>query len=237
MLAEFMGIVFGDGGINNDWQLVISLNSLTDREYSDYILKLIYDLFHIKAAIRKRPNQNTLVIVCSSTSLVDFLVEQGAVKGNKITKQIDIPNWVSSNSLYSKFFVRGLIDTDGCLYTHKHKCKGKEYMNIGLCFTSFSENLTSSVAIVLKKFNIVPHVKENNHRIYLYSRQAVVKYLKSFGSSNSRIKRKYWDFRRDAGVAERTRLESVHNRKIIAGSNPALSALLRLIAPHPKLVC
>ena len=42
MLAEFMGIIFGDGGINNDWQLVISLNSLTDREYSDYILKLIY---------------------------------------------------------------------------------------------------------------------------------------------------------------------------------------------------
>ena len=28
-LAELMGIEFGDGGINNPWQLVITLNALT----------------------------------------------------------------------------------------------------------------------------------------------------------------------------------------------------------------
>lgn len=36
-LAEILGIVLGDGGINNDWQLVISLNYIKDQEYALYI--------------------------------------------------------------------------------------------------------------------------------------------------------------------------------------------------------
>ncbi|PIU68772.1 hypothetical protein COS81_02745, partial [candidate division WWE3 bacterium CG06_land_8_20_14_3_00_42_16] len=64
-LAELFGIIFGDGGINNSWQLVISLNSNADLEYSYYVRKLLRKLFKIKVAIRKRPNQNTLVVVCS----------------------------------------------------------------------------------------------------------------------------------------------------------------------------
>ena len=83
-LAELLGIVFGDGGINNKWQLVISLNSNLDKEYSQYIFSLIKKLFNISAIIRKRPNQNTLVVVASSISLVEFLVSKGAARGNKL---------------------------------------------------------------------------------------------------------------------------------------------------------
>ena len=69
-LAELMGIIAGDEGINNDWQLVISLNFIKDFDYSFYIINLLEKLFKIKSARRKSPNQNTLVVVCSSTSLV-----------------------------------------------------------------------------------------------------------------------------------------------------------------------
>ena len=87
-LAEIMGIIAGDGGINNDWQLVISLNSVKDLTYSEYIKNLLVELFDIDVAKRKRPNQNTLVIVCSSISLVEYLVSKGAIKGNKIKNQL-----------------------------------------------------------------------------------------------------------------------------------------------------
>ena len=99
-LAELMGIVFGDGGIDNPWQLVISLNSNSDIEYSRYIVALLTKLFGVKVAVRKRPNQNTLVLVCSSMNLLDFLISKGAVRGNKILHQIDIPDWISCNSTY-----------------------------------------------------------------------------------------------------------------------------------------
>lgn len=182
-LAEFLGIVLGDGGINNDWQLVISLNSVLDADYSIYIADLIKKLFNITPTVRKRPNQNTLVIVSSSTSLIDFLVSKGAVRGNKILQKIDIPLWIKGSLEYKKTFVRGLVDTDGCLFIHKHRIK----------------NLINSVANILLEFEIPPHITKNKQHIYLYSEKAIIRYLNIFGSSNKRIYQKYASWR-DARV-------------------------------------
>ena len=221
-LAEFMGIMFGDGGISNPWQLVISLNSISDLPYSLYATGLIRQLFVLEIATRKRLNQNTLVLVCSSATLVDFLVEKGFVRGNKVFQQIDISTWIAANQNYGKFFVRGLVDTDGCLYIHKHFTKGKFYANIGFCFTSFSKKLTFSVAKILNIHGIKPHVTDGGRRVYLYNQEAIGKYLNIFGSSNPRILEKYDEWRSRI-VVHSTRLESARARAH-AGSNPASSA-------------
>ena len=202
-----MGIVFGDGGINNLWQLVISLNSEADAEYSKYVQSLIKGLFNLDIATRKRPNKNVLTLVCSSTNLVDFLIENGAVRGNKIEQCIDIPNWIYNNFKFERAFVRGLVDTDGCLYIHNHNVKGKFYKNIGFCFTSYSRKLAVSIGNILKKNGITPHITDDDRRIYLYSSKAVSDYLSIFGSSNPRILDKYAEWR-GARVADRARLES-----------------------------
>jgi intein/homing endonuclease len=194
-LAELMGIIAGDGGINNNWQLVISLNSIKDFTYSTYVSNLLKKLFSIKTAKRKRPNQNTLVIVCSSTNLVDYLISKGAVQGDKIAQNINIPSWITKRNSFKKAFVRGLVDTDGCLYVHKHCVNDKTYLNIGFCFTSLSNKLLLSVARVLSEFGIKPYIKDNNHRIYLYSKSNVIRYLSVFGSSNPRIYQRYTDWR------------------------------------------
>ena len=194
-LAELMGIIAGDGGINNNWQLIISLNFIKDFTYSTYITNLLKKLFSIKVFKRKRPNENTLVIECSSTNLVDYLVSKGAIHGNKIAQNINIPFWITKRKGFKKAFVRGLVDTDGCLYIHKHCVNGKTYLNIGFCFTSLSNKLLLSVAHILSEFGIKPHIKDNDHRIYLYSKSNVVKYLSVFGSSNPRIYQKYTDWR------------------------------------------
>lgn len=190
-LAELLGIIFCDGGINNGWQLVISLNSVSDLRYSSYVHNLIWGLFGINPAIRKRPNQNTLVVVCSSTNLVEFLVSKGAIRGDKIKHQIDVPGWIMDNLEYKRKFVRGLVDTDGCLYIHRHFINGILRHNIGFCFTSYSELLINSVSKILKEFNIQPHITDKNRRIYLYSTKDILSYLNTFCSSNPRIYEKY----------------------------------------------
>ncbi len=194
-LAELMGIELGDGGINNEWQLVITLNSIADLEYSHYVKALLEELFGIQVAVRKRKGVNALVLVCSSTSLVDFLVTKGAVRGNKIAQQIDIPQWIKGTDAFEKLFVRGLVDTDGCLYIHKHTVAGSQYRNIGFCFTSKSKPLIHSVAAILQKFGITPHIMANESTIYLYREAAVVDYLRIFGSSNPRITNKFEQWR------------------------------------------
>lgn len=192
-LAEVIGIIYGDGGINNAWQLVITLNSVSDSQYAVYVQGLLKNLFHIEVSVRKRPSQNAMVLVCSSRSLLDLLVANGAVRGNKIKQKIEIADWIKTNSSYKKFLVRGLVDTDGCLYIHKHVTKGSPHQqsNIGFCFTNSSKDLIAFVAEVLAGNDIKPHISKGGTNVYLYSAKSVKKYLDIFGSSNPRIINKY----------------------------------------------
>jgi intein/homing endonuclease len=198
-LAELLGIIYGDGAIGNNWQLVISLNSIKDAHYAGYVSTLIEQLFSISPVVRKRPNQNTLVVVLTSTTIIDYLVQKGAVRGRKLSSQHTIPEWIYRKEEFLKYFIRGLVDTDGCIYLHRHRIKEKNYVNIGLCFTNYSQELTASIAEVIKNNNIKAYVTDHGKRIYLYSASAVESYLLEFGSSNKRILDKYNEWR-DAGV-------------------------------------
>ena len=190
-----MGIEFGDGGINNPWQVVITLNSKKDAAYAKYVIRLVKNLFGIDTIIRKRKYENTLQLIVSSISLVDFLITKGAVRGNKIANNLNIPEWIRGKFSYEKAFVKGLVDTDGCLYIHNHTTKGIAYRNIGFCYTSGSKKLLNSVADILRKSKIEPHITDKEQRIYLYGKNSVVKYLIAFGSANPRIIKKFQEWK------------------------------------------
>lgn len=194
-LAEFFGIMMGDGGINNPWQANVTLNSIKDAKYAEYVSVLCKKLFDITPAIRKRKTRNTLVLSLASTSVVDFLVTNGLIRGNKLKTGLRIPKWILKKPLYKQACVRGLIDTDGCMFVHVHKVKGKVYRNIGLCFTSLSSELIFQVADILAEFRIMPHITKRGKDIYLYQENAVIKYLKVFGTSNERIESVYKKWR------------------------------------------
>lgn len=194
-LAEFFGIMLGDGGINNSWQANITMNSIADAGYVFYIEKLIQDLFGVSPAIRKRKTRNAVVISTASTTLVDFLVEKGLPRGNKLKNGVRIPDWILKRRPYLVACVRGLMDTDGCLFIHFHKMAGKSYKNIGLCFTSYSSKMLGQVAGAFEEFGIIPHIGTQGRNIYLYRADAVAKYLKVFGTSNERISSLYEKWR------------------------------------------
>ena len=196
-LAEFFGIMMGDGGINNTWQADISLNFISDAEYATYISALCERLFGIKPSSFTRKTKNNLVLKLTSTSIVNFLVKKGLNRGNKLKAGLKIPQWIVAESSYRKACVRGLVDTDGCLYIHKHKSKyGKTYRNIGLNFSSYSPELISQVADIFHENDIVPHVNKKGNGIYLYKVSSIEKYLEIFGTSNDRIRSIYQTWRR-----------------------------------------
>ena len=194
-LAEFMGVMAGDGEISNQWQARISMSVFVDEPYSNYLKLQINKLFNLDPRITVRKNENTILITCNSTSLVDYLVNKGMTRGNKIVGGINIPDWVTGNKPYEIAFVRGLVDTDGCLYIHKHKVNNKTYNNIGFCFANSAKGLLDSVYNILLKNDIKPTLNHSNTHIYLYKVESVVKYLSIFGSSNPRIFQKYEKWR------------------------------------------
>lgn len=194
-LAEFFGIVFGDGGISTPWQCIISLNSVRDKDYVLYIRDLVIRLFGLVPAIRDRRGKYCTVVVCSSVELVEFLIRNGVSTGNKVKKQFDMPEWIRANSDYSRMFVRGMIDTDGILYIHRHTCLGHVYRNIGLCFSSYSKPLLHSVHSILENAGIYARIHSSGNKLYVYRASDVQRYLDIFGSSNPRMLTKYQDWR------------------------------------------
>lgn len=182
-LAEFVGIMLGDGGLSTR-QCTVSLDSRNDFQYSIFVRSLMEKLFHVKPSVYKSKKARVLKIVISRTDLIDFLQKLGLVIGNKIRQQIDIPSWILKKNLYRKACLRGLIDTDGCLVIHRYRVKGKMYIYKKINFSSASPPLIKSVVKILKDFGFHPRISSSKRQVWLDSKDEVEKYMTVIGSSN-----------------------------------------------------
>ncbi|MDO8513882.1 MAG: LAGLIDADG family homing endonuclease [bacterium] len=201
-LAEMFGILIGDGGIT-DYQVTITLNRVDDREYAKYVCQLMIKLFRIQPSEIIR---NSVVnIQVSRKNLVAYLLKNGLVKGNKVKHQIDIPEWIKKDMKYSLACVRGLVDTDGCVYKHRYSVRGKQYIYYKIGFSSRSVNLIESVKIILEQIGIHPKV-DCRGDLRLYDTKDVRKYFQEIGSHNPKHIKKYLDSYGE--VAERLKAAS-----------------------------
>lgn len=183
MLAEFIGILLGDGSII-EGHVRIYNNNKTDRNYAYFIKKVITKLFKITSTITVR-DKNTIIVTASSKSLVLFLMDCGMKVGNKMLNGADVPEWILKDNEFVKSCLRGLMDTDGGIYFHNHTTKGIRYRHMGLCFTSHSKVLLNSVHKMFLRFNLNCKIAGGRH-IFIYDRKEVAKYMQIVGSHNSK---------------------------------------------------
>ena len=99
------------------------------------------------------------------------------------------------NREYRIACLRGLMDTDGCLYIHRHRVAGRTYKNIGLCFSSYAPEMIGQVVTIFSECGIVSHVSGEGRKIYPYSQEAVKRYLDIIGTSNPRLGRMYLEWK------------------------------------------
>jgi len=192
LLAEFIGIVLGDGGVT-DYQVKIFTNSKTDLEHAYFIKKIVYNLFNLKASISFRI-KNTVVVTCSGKNLVNFLVKCGLKKGNKVAQSVNVPPWILKNNKFLKSCLRGLIDTDGGIYFHVHVTKGIKYRHIGLCFSNHSKPLLDSVYNMFLQLGIKAKNDGRCH-IFIYDRKELNKYMILVGSHNKKHIRRFKSYK------------------------------------------
>ncbi len=187
-LAEFIGIMMGDGGMHK-YQAVITLHHIDDREYIDFVSRRIQKLFRIKPALYHIPRSSVFNIVVSRAAMVTYLHSLGLPIGNKVKQQFDIPDWIKENKKFVIACVRGLVDTDGSVFTHSYKVKGKWYHYKKLSFTSYSEPLRFSVAKILADLGMSPRVTRKDVR--LDSISDMEKYFSIIGSHNPKHLKRY----------------------------------------------
>lgn len=187
-LAEFMGIMMGDGGIS-EYQIVITLHHTDDLEYSDFVVRLIKKLFKITPSINHSSKNSVNDITVSRKELVRYLHELGLPIGNKVKQQFDIPEWIRCESRFATACIRGLVDTDGCIFTHRYRAKGAWYAYKKLSFTSASRPLRQSVHTLLQKFGFHPRMTDKDVR--LDRAEDMKRYFSSVGSHNPKHLRRY----------------------------------------------
>ncbi len=190
-LAEFVGIVLGDGGITK-YQIVITLHSKDDKEYSKFVIALIEKLFSVPVGVNYDKKSLSVDLAISRIRLVRFCVEKLGLKiGDKIKQQVDIPSWIKQKKKYVIACLRGLMDTDGCVFTHRYKVNGKLYKYKKLAFTSYSKPLRQSVFDILKNIGLNPRLVQRSD-VRLDSIDDVKRYFQLVGSHNPKLLKKYF---------------------------------------------
>lgn len=189
-LAEFVGIMMGDGGITQK-QTTITLNSNNDKQYSLHVINLIKKLFKIKPSIYFK--KNVLSIVISRKKLVKFCKSIGLCIGGKVKQQFDIPAWVKNKKCFAVACIRGLMDTDGCIFNECHKINKKLYCYPRLSFVSHSEPLRNSVYKLLKRFGFSAKVR-NRRSVQLENRKDILRYFGFIRTNNPKHKTRFDSF-------------------------------------------
>lgn len=182
-LAELLGIFMGDGHVHT-YQASVTTNSETDLHHAFFTKNLIEELFGVTTFINYSKSCKACTVVASSKEVCNFLSKNGMPRGNKIEKGITIPVWVVARPAYRRAFLRGLIDTDGCVYEDRHTFKGRSYSSTCIAFTSASPELRAFVVDALTIEGWKPTASRRDVR--LRRRNDVISYAKIVGFSNSK---------------------------------------------------
>ena len=179
--AEFVGILIGDGNIyKNNVRIMLDKR---EKQYQNYIKILANSLFNFKFNGFEDKKSNRFVLYKNNKELVKLLIKSGLKSGNKIKNQVSIPDWIKKNKKFTAACLRGLLDTDGCVY----KCKRDNKMYIK--FTSASSILLNDVKNLAKGLGI-NFVSAGKSNICLYRQKEILKYLNLIGFSNMKHKTK-----------------------------------------------
>ncbi len=191
-LAELVGILLGDGGITGG-QVMVSLNRWDDEKYIPYIQHLFDELFAVEAPLCKHSTDNGVDIIISSKELVEFLQQIGLKKGSKVEQQVGVPGWIEQSDDFIENCLRGLFDTDGCIYLDKHYYGKRCYLNPGMAFVNKSKPL-----LVFFKDHLVArgyHPTQKTERtIFLRREQEIRYYFDTIGTSNPKHLERYKQF-------------------------------------------
>ncbi len=190
-LAEFIGIILGDGSIQSYkkgkkvgvYSVRIAGDLKLDHDYHiNFVKPLGEKLFGLKAGIHEKLQGNEVLTCFYSKNLVEFLGDMDLRSGDKIINKLRIPRWILENEDYLKACLRGLIDTDGSIFRMSQR--DKNLLRIG--FTNHNIELLNDTRDAFKKLGYHPS-KIIKDRAFVISRQSdVTKYINEVGFSNDK---------------------------------------------------
>ncbi|MEK6857222.1 MAG: LAGLIDADG family homing endonuclease [Nanoarchaeota archaeon] len=192
-ICEFIGAFIGDGYLTNckphQYTVGITGDKLLDKEYiCNYLSPLIKRSFDFtNPRIYYRNDENSILLRINSKKLSAFLIDLGFHKGPK-SHDVTIPKEIFSKPHLMNHTIRGIFDTDGCVFFDKRNTYKKPYPRITLQSASI-ELIKQLEKYLSKHFKI--YVSKSNRDGYrncieIYGNEQLIKFLKLIGFSNKR---------------------------------------------------
>lgn len=191
-LAELIGIIIGDGFIskyNNSYRIGIVGSPKTDNEYFEIVKKLIKKVWNKDIKIIHR--ERGLRITFGSKDIFEYLVYNIKIPyGIGKCEKVIIPLVISKNWNLVKHTIRGIVDTDGSVFsTNKPRCSN--YPSIEISTSSYK--LALQLKLILEKRNFrVTKIwgyksklsRVINYKIGLNGKDNLIKWLDEISFSN-----------------------------------------------------
>ena len=151
-LSYIIGLALGDGNLSNPNGRAVRLRITCDLKYMN-LIKRIRSAIQIllpknKVSLIKR-SKTFCDVSCYSNKWEDWLGWK-AKKGSKYKQKVSIPNWVKENKNYSIYCLKGLLETDGSIYTDR----GYKMVN----FVTIIPGLANDVIEIIKKIGFSAHI-------------------------------------------------------------------------------
>lgn len=219
-LAEFIGIMIGDGNINSRYgknsngskslksDIRISGNK-KEEKYLRYVMTLFHSLFNLKMRYKQDTAQNAAVLKAHSKGIVQYLHKICEIPVNKKSDIVFIPEIIKkANTSIKCAFLRGLADTDFTVTFKNRTNKGHNYPVIKGSFKSkfliedlevlYSElGFRYCVVYGERGFDKRINKYDIRHCIYLNGHENFEKWLSFVGFSNTKFHRKIEKFQKD----------------------------------------
>ncbi len=227
-LCEFIGAFIGDGNLylskKGRFNVNIVGHSKLDYNYlTKTIPNLISPIIDRKPNVTIRKNTNAMRVGFSSKLLGKLLTERFHFPCGAKTYSVKIPEEIlNADEKFVFATIRGIFDTDGCVFIDKRKIYQKPYPRITLQVTS--ENLVNQLNEFLSKYFKVYTLKSkrkfkdsakyNRHEIYIleiYGLKQVEKWMLLIGFSNDK---------------HLSKISQLLENKPLAGIEPAVSSSL-----------
>lgn len=189
-LAEIIGIMLGDGCLHFDtrrkYQTVVAF-SWREESYLQYVRSLFQGYFYpYKFCITDRKNE--FLLRNTSIKIGEKLLALGIQSGDKIKNKQTIPKWLEKRNDLLPHTLRGLFDTDGCVYK-----KYGSYAQIQ--FKSACLALIKSINAALKELGFNPskiqedfnkRKNRSDWKIYLCRQDEIARFLKEIKPRNEK---------------------------------------------------
>lgn len=191
-LAEFVGIMLGDGHIgiyNTKFKdkikvhrtLKVTLDS-RNKEYASYVSQLLSEVLLTEIHHSYKKTENAVDLATHKKELLDFALNDLGLAQSPKWNKMKIPEKYSSGEL-SLYVLKGLFDTDGCLSVFNNNGTSYSRIEIRLCPSPAQEQINK----ILNEYNFIytiQNLERGKSRIRISGKNQLQKWFNLIGSAN-----------------------------------------------------